>query len=155
MLKRIPEVNNKWPKVEHFQLLSLIKNHYSFILHKLSFYWPNFMFQNFLNDIISKCGQNKCYNEIPLGHKAFVSQCTTLPYAIFMKCTTMSWKKKWDLLIFKLVIILLPYILKSLSKLANWGSESWYSEFHSSYARPASPQHSFSLFPQCASPLPL
>ena len=49
----------------------LIKNHYSFILHKPSFYWSAFLFQNIHNGIISKCCQHKYYNEIPHRAKSF------------------------------------------------------------------------------------
>ena len=64
----------------------LNKNHYYFIPHKPSFYWPAFVFQNVHNGITSKCCQHKYYNEIP--NKAqnlcltvyHVSLCSTLPY---------------------------------------------------------------------------
>ena len=58
----------------------LIKNHYSFILHKPSIYWSAFVFQKFPNGIISKSCQYKYYNEILISHKTFVSLCTYHPY---------------------------------------------------------------------------
>ena len=75
MLQIIPEINNKLPKVEHFQLLLIKTIIPSFHTSQAATEQP-LCFKSFIMASHQSVVNINIITKFPIGHKAFVSLCT-------------------------------------------------------------------------------